>query len=516
MRRWGLALYVLLCLIWGSTWLVIKVGYGGLGPFNVAAVRFFIAGAVMTVAAWMTGARWPRGPREWRAVAVVGLLMFAADYGLIYWAEQYIESGLTAVLFATLPLMTLFVARAYLPGERITARKLTSSLLALVGTIALFADRLRLDSGTVAPMLAVLAGGGLRGGRQRRQQAGRTRPAGGDAERAVDADRGRCVARRLAGARRRLSTPSRRRHVGRRRLPVGRRHGARLLHLLLAAQDLDGDEPCLHLGVHAGDCAAARFRLSRRAAKSVDRGRVDPDSAGNRACLPAGAGAPFLTARSPFKVGSQDLRDARRVIMALATALLCSLNTTGAADRGVIGQDIPSRSPRANEPGRVVATITVLEGTVRLGGVDVALRSVDGNQVLAQTISDGVGQVTVPDVPPGRYVVEATRPGFVATTSAPFEVRGRRDGPGAGGPSIDLRRPERRGAGADLANPERATGVDQRHAVGIGLDLAPLEGDDFQSLLPLLPGDRPRVPMAGCAPKAASPRRARCRSAAPA
>ena len=157
MRRWGVPLYVLLCLIWGSTWLVIKVGYGGLGPFNVASLRFFIAGAVMTVAAWMTRARWPRGGREWLAVVAVGLLMFAADYGLIYWAEQYIESGLTAVLFATLPLMTLFVARAYLPGERITAQKLTSSLLALVGTTALFADRLRLDSDAVAPMLAVLA-----------------------------------------------------------------------------------------------------------------------------------------------------------------------------------------------------------------------------------------------------------------------------------------------------------------------------------------------------------------------
>src|SRR5262247_2680158 len=99
-----LALYVLLCLIWGSTWMVIKVGYGGLGPFNVAALRFFLAGAVMAGAAWLTGARWPRGTPEWIAVAAVGLLMFAADYGLIYWAELYIDSGLTAVLFATLPL----------------------------------------------------------------------------------------------------------------------------------------------------------------------------------------------------------------------------------------------------------------------------------------------------------------------------------------------------------------------------------------------------------------------------
>jgi drug/metabolite transporter (DMT)-like permease len=153
---WGPVFFALLCMIWGSTWLVIKIGYGTLGPFNVAALRFFIAGTVMTAAAWMTRARWPRGGVEWTAVALVGLLVFAAQYGLIYWAEQYIESGLTAVLYGTLPLMTLLVARAYIPGERITAPKLASALLALLGTVALFGDRLRLDSDAVPPMLAVL------------------------------------------------------------------------------------------------------------------------------------------------------------------------------------------------------------------------------------------------------------------------------------------------------------------------------------------------------------------------
>jgi drug/metabolite transporter (DMT)-like permease len=152
----GLVLYLLLCLIWGSTWMVIKIGYGGLGPFNVAGLRFFIAGALMALVAQATRARWPRGRSEWTAVVIVGLLMFAGDYGLIYWAEQYIESGLTAVLFATLPLMTLFIARAYLPGERITPGTLASSVLALAGTLALFADRLRLDATATLPMLAVL------------------------------------------------------------------------------------------------------------------------------------------------------------------------------------------------------------------------------------------------------------------------------------------------------------------------------------------------------------------------
>lgn len=154
----GVALYLMLCLIWGSTWLVIKVGYGGLGPFNVAAVRFFIAGAAMAAIVPLVGARWPRGRTEWKLVAIVALLMFAGDYGAIYWAEQYIDSGLTAILFAILPLITIAVAHAYLPGERITARKLAGTLLAFGGVMALFSDQARLEARPMGPMLAVIAG----------------------------------------------------------------------------------------------------------------------------------------------------------------------------------------------------------------------------------------------------------------------------------------------------------------------------------------------------------------------
>lgn len=152
----NVAQYALLCLIWGSTWLVIKVGYGDLGPFNVAALRFLLAAAVLGVLVPLLGARWPAGRSQWTLVAVVGLFLFAADYGLIYWAEQFLDSGLTAILFATLPLVTVFLAHAYLPGDRLTPRKLAGTLLAFVGVVALFADHLRLDPSKAGPMLAVI------------------------------------------------------------------------------------------------------------------------------------------------------------------------------------------------------------------------------------------------------------------------------------------------------------------------------------------------------------------------
>jgi drug/metabolite transporter (DMT)-like permease len=153
----SLSLYLLLCLIWGSTWLVIKVGYGGLGPFNVAALRFFLAGALLAPFVPLLGARWPRGETEWGLVAFVGLVLFGADYGLIYWAEQFLESGLTAILFATLPLITIAIAHVYLPGDRITPRKLAGTLLAFGGVLGLFGDHLRIDTSKAGPMLAVVA-----------------------------------------------------------------------------------------------------------------------------------------------------------------------------------------------------------------------------------------------------------------------------------------------------------------------------------------------------------------------
>jgi drug/metabolite transporter (DMT)-like permease len=153
----NLVLYAALCLIWGSTWLVIKVGYGGLGPFNVAAVRFLVAGLVLAAAMPMLGARWPRRRTEWALVTFVGVVMFGADYGLIYWGEQFLDSGLTSILFATLPLVTIGFAHVYIPGDRITPRKLAGTSLAFLGSVALFGDRTSLDAALVWPMVAVLA-----------------------------------------------------------------------------------------------------------------------------------------------------------------------------------------------------------------------------------------------------------------------------------------------------------------------------------------------------------------------
>lgn len=149
--------FALLCVIWGSTWLVIKIGYGGLGPFNVAAIRFGLAGAILMLLAPTIGARWPRGRTEWLLVAWVGAVLFTAEYGLIYWAEQRLDSGLTAIVFAVLPVITSVAAHFYLEKERLTQQKLLGTVLAFIGVAALFADRFAIDTSQIWPVAAILA-----------------------------------------------------------------------------------------------------------------------------------------------------------------------------------------------------------------------------------------------------------------------------------------------------------------------------------------------------------------------
>ena len=140
-------------------------------------------------------------------------------------------------------------------------------------------------------------------------------------------------------------------------------------------------------------------------------------------------------------------------------------------------------------PGRVVATITTLDGTVHLPGVQVELRDSPGALVLASTSTDATGTVTFPDVPPGRYVIVATRPGFVPAESAVFDVR-----PGAvANVLVDIRLtfalppievPAKPPSPTDSIQPVSMSDM----LSGDVLDVAPLVGDDFQHLMLLLPG----------------------------
>lgn len=147
--------FTLCAVIWGSTWLAIKVGYEGLGAFTAAALRFGLAAVLLAVVMLALRLPLPRERKVWRAVVVMAVLLFLGDYGLIYWGEQGLDSGLTAVLFATFPLLTAGVGHLFF-GERLTTRKLGGILLGMLGLAVVFADSLVFDPSRLPWMLAVV------------------------------------------------------------------------------------------------------------------------------------------------------------------------------------------------------------------------------------------------------------------------------------------------------------------------------------------------------------------------
>jgi drug/metabolite transporter (DMT)-like permease len=134
--------FLLLCCIWGSTWLFIKLGLRDLPPVSFAAVRFILASAILFGVVFARRVPLPRTAREWALIALTGVLAFTLNYGLLFWGEQHVSSGLAALLQATIPVFGMLIAHAYLPGERLTALKMAGALLGVAGVGLIFSNQM--------------------------------------------------------------------------------------------------------------------------------------------------------------------------------------------------------------------------------------------------------------------------------------------------------------------------------------------------------------------------------------
>ena len=154
--------FLVLCAIWGSTWLFIKIGLEHLPPLSFAGIRFVVAVLLLGALAAMRRAPLPRSRRDWAMIGVTGLLSFTVNYGLLFWGEQYISSGLASVLQATIPAFGLVVAHHYLPTERMTPAKVAGVALGIAGVAVVFSDQLSVE-GTMAlwGSAAIVVGAGF-------------------------------------------------------------------------------------------------------------------------------------------------------------------------------------------------------------------------------------------------------------------------------------------------------------------------------------------------------------------
>jgi drug/metabolite transporter (DMT)-like permease len=152
------AAFVACCLIWGSTFLAIRIGNQSLPPEWAATLRLILAAPLLTLVVMIRHDRWPRG-EALKAAILFGVFNFGVNLGLLYWGERVVPSGIAAVLYATVPLSTAFIA-AGMGVEHLQRRKLIAAVVAIGGVATIFAGEMRLDvpfEGLIAIFLAATA-----------------------------------------------------------------------------------------------------------------------------------------------------------------------------------------------------------------------------------------------------------------------------------------------------------------------------------------------------------------------
>ncbi|MDQ3818319.1 MAG: DMT family transporter, partial [Acidobacteriota bacterium] len=134
--------WLVLSLIWGSTWLFIKLGLEDLPPFTFAGIRFVIASLILLVIVAVRRRPLPRDWRDWVLIVGTGFFSFAVNYGLLFWGEQRVSSGLAAILQTIIPVFGLVLAHLHLPEERITLPKLFGIALGIAGVTLIFSNQM--------------------------------------------------------------------------------------------------------------------------------------------------------------------------------------------------------------------------------------------------------------------------------------------------------------------------------------------------------------------------------------
>lgn len=132
--------WLLLCGIWSSTWLVIKVGLLDLPPLLFAGLRFVVAFAALVAVVLARRVPFP-AKRDWGLIAVTGFLTFGVNYGCLFWGEEHVASGLAAILQATIPAFGMIFAHYNLRDERITTLKALGVTLGMSGVGIIFSNR---------------------------------------------------------------------------------------------------------------------------------------------------------------------------------------------------------------------------------------------------------------------------------------------------------------------------------------------------------------------------------------
>ncbi|MEJ2542535.1 MAG: DMT family transporter [Calditrichaceae bacterium] len=132
----------ILSLIWGSTWVAIKIGLEDLPPFLSAGWRFLVASVFLFGYSIKAKLPFPKDLHSHIFLLTFSVINFTVSYALVYWGEQYINSGLTSILFSVMPFYTAIISIKILPSEQITMKKMAGIIIGFLGVVLIFSDQL--------------------------------------------------------------------------------------------------------------------------------------------------------------------------------------------------------------------------------------------------------------------------------------------------------------------------------------------------------------------------------------
>jgi drug/metabolite transporter (DMT)-like permease len=155
-----LFVYVLLCIIWGSTWLAIRASLESLTPFISLGSRFIFASVFILILMKMKGISLQTDKESIRLYLLMGFFSFVIPFGLVYWAEQFVPSGLASVLFGVYPFFVAIFSFFRMPDEAIGKLKIIGMCLGFIGIVVIFSDSFTSDfSNLFLGMIAVALSG---------------------------------------------------------------------------------------------------------------------------------------------------------------------------------------------------------------------------------------------------------------------------------------------------------------------------------------------------------------------
>jgi len=132
--------YILICVIWGSTWLAIKIGLESIPPFLGAAVRFLLAAIIMFGIVAAKKIHIPRHSLAIRLYILVGCCTFSLGYAFVYWGQQFVPSALASILFGTFPFFVAALSWFVYKSEYITFVKAVGIVIGFIGVVVIFSE----------------------------------------------------------------------------------------------------------------------------------------------------------------------------------------------------------------------------------------------------------------------------------------------------------------------------------------------------------------------------------------